>query len=88
MNKFIFFNDNEDIDSLLSKSSTKESMFTSWMEANKIHSKGKNLTYAQFVAKFVYIPKDKCWKPRKQGYTIGRLNWVPLKYFAVRIQVK
>ena len=45
------------MNSLLSKPSVKESMFTSWLKANKIYNEGKNLTYAQFVTKFVYIAK-------------------------------
>jgi hypothetical protein len=35
------------------------------------------LTYGQFVSKFVYVKKKRSWKPRKKGYTIGRLIWVP-----------
>jgi len=73
----VFFNDEEDMDSLLSKLSVKESMFTSWMQANEIYNEGKNLTYTEFVTKFVYVSKNRCWQPRKQGYTIGRLNWIP-----------
>ena len=53
----IIFNNDEDMYSLLSKPSVKESMFTSWLKANKIYNKGKNLTHAQFVTKFVYIAK-------------------------------
>lgn len=30
------------------------------------------------MSKFVYVKKIICWKPRKRGYTIGRLIWVPL----------
>ncbi|KAK7293775.1 hypothetical protein RJT34_16648 [Clitoria ternatea] len=73
----VYFNDYEDIDSLLSRPTVKDSMFTSWMDANKKYSEGKNLTYTQFVSKFVYVTKERRWKPRKQGYTIGRLNWIP-----------
>lgn len=72
----VIFNDDEDIDSLISKPSVKESMFTSWMTANKIYPEAKNLTYPQFAQKFVYISQKRLWKPRKQGYTIGRLNWI------------
>jgi hypothetical protein len=52
-------------------------MFTSWFEANKKFPDAKSLTYGQFVSKFVYVKKTKTWKPRKRGYTIGRLVWVP-----------
>jgi len=74
----VFFNDEKDMDSLLSKPSEKESMFTSWMQTNEIYNEGKILTYIEFVTKLVYFSKNRCWQPRKQGYTIGRLNWVPL----------
>jgi len=52
-------------------------MFTSWMECNKTHEVARRLTYPLFVSKFVYVKKDRCWKPRKMGNTIGRLIWVP-----------
>ncbi|KAF1872432.1 hypothetical protein Lal_00016730 [Lupinus albus] len=53
-----------------------ESMFTSWMEANKQYPEGRNLCYGQYVSKFVYVKRSRTWKPRKSGYTIGRLIWV------------
>ncbi|XP_057456739.1 uncharacterized protein LOC130747739 isoform X2 [Lotus japonicus] len=73
----VYFNDDDDIGSVLSKATVKESMFTSWLNANKIYHEGRNLTYAQFVSKFVYKAKKRCWQLRKRGYTVGRLNWVP-----------
>lgn len=75
--QLVFFNDDDDIDSLLTRPTNKESMFTSWMEANKTFPEGKNLTYVQFVSQFVYNRSQKCWTPRHNGYTIGRLIWVP-----------
>lgn len=61
----ILFNYDEDIDLLLSQPSVKESMFTSWLQENKIYIEDKNLTYIQFVTKFVYISSKRCWQPRK-----------------------
>ena len=52
-------------------------MFTSWMECNKTHEAARRLTYPLFVSKFVYVKKNRCWKPRKMGNIIGRLIWVP-----------
>ncbi|MCH91516.1 helicase-like protein, partial [Trifolium medium] len=37
----------------------------------------RKLTYGQFVTKFTYSKKNKCWTPRKKGFKIGRLIWVP-----------
>ncbi|KAF1862622.1 hypothetical protein Lal_00013383 [Lupinus albus] len=73
----IYFNDNEDIDNIISRPTVSESMFTSWMEANEKYEEGRTLSYAQYVSKFVYLKRNRCWKPRKSGYTIGRLIWVP-----------
>ncbi|CAH9113009.1 unnamed protein product, partial [Cuscuta epithymum] len=73
----VFFSDNDNLESVLTRKTVKESMFTSWMQANKIYPEGKDLTYAKFVSRFVYVASKRCWKPRTKGYTIGRLIWVP-----------
>ncbi|MCI12222.1 helicase-like protein, partial [Trifolium medium] len=73
----IYFTDYERINDVLIKPSVTESMFTSWFEANKKFPEAKNLTYGQFVSKFVYVKKKRSWKPRTRGYTIGRLVWIP-----------
>ncbi|KAH1110930.1 hypothetical protein GYH30_009646 [Glycine max] len=54
-----------------------ESKFLAWMNSNKCFSEGRNLTYSQFVSKFVYNQKARSWNLRKKGNTIGRLIWVP-----------
>jgi len=35
------------------------------------------LTYAEFLTMFVWMSQQRQWKPRKQGYNIGRLTYVP-----------
>jgi len=47
-------------------------------EANKVYEEGKQLTYSEFPSKFVWFAKEKEWKPRKKGYNIGRLTYIPL----------
>jgi hypothetical protein len=73
----VYYQDYERIDEVLLKPSVTESMFTAWFEANKVYPAGRTLTYGQFVSKFVWKKKKREWKPRKRGYTIGRLIWVP-----------
>ncbi|XP_050887928.1 uncharacterized protein LOC127093069 [Lathyrus oleraceus] len=73
----VYYTDYELIDEVLDKPSVKESMFTAWMEANKIYFEAQNLTYSQFLTKFVYDRRYRRWRPRKRGHTIGRLIWVP-----------
>ncbi|XP_058727157.1 uncharacterized protein LOC131598591 [Vicia villosa] len=73
----VYYTDHELIDEVLDKPSVKESMFTAWMEANKTYSEARNLTYSNFLTKFVYDKRYRRWRPRKRGHTIGRLIWVP-----------
>ena len=73
----IWFKDTKEIGSVLSKSTIKESMFTAWMDSNKRYPHGLDLMYAEYLFKLVYVAHRRCWQPRKQGYTIGRLIWVP-----------
>ena len=47
--------DNEVIDDVLLNLNVTESIFTSWMDANRKYPEAKNLTYTQFVSKFVYV---------------------------------
>ncbi|XP_057434847.1 uncharacterized protein LOC130727665 [Lotus japonicus] len=51
-------------------------MFTAWMVANAKYDEGRRLTYSEFPAAFVYDEKKKEWKPRQQGFSIGRMNFV------------
>ncbi|RZB65818.1 hypothetical protein D0Y65_041747 [Glycine soja] len=73
----VLYEDHDDIDDVLSKPSISDSKFISWMNTNQNSIEGRNLTYAEFVSKFVYNEKKRCWHLRKKGYTIGRLLWVP-----------
>jgi len=71
-----FYQDHDDSDDVLSKPSISDSKFISWMNTNKSFPKAKNLTYAEFVSKFVYDRRKRNWKLKKKGYIIGRLIWV------------
>ena len=50
----VLYQDHDDIDDLLSNPSISESKFIAWMNANQAFVEGKNLTYSEFVTKFVY----------------------------------
>ncbi|XP_058751175.1 uncharacterized protein LOC131624239 [Vicia villosa] len=65
------------MENVLEKASVTESMFSSWLVANETYEGARQLTYGQFVTKFVYHKRTRMWKPRKKGYTIRRLIWVP-----------
>ena len=41
----VYYHDHEDINDVLSKPTVSESMFTSWMNANRIYAEARKLTY-------------------------------------------
>ncbi|XP_058762953.1 uncharacterized protein LOC131636353 [Vicia villosa] len=74
--KPIYYTDYTRMENVLETASVTESMFTAWLVANAKYEEAQTLTYGQFVSKFVYHKKQREWKPRKKGFTIGRLIWV------------
>ncbi|XP_058761932.1 uncharacterized protein LOC131635331 [Vicia villosa] len=75
--KAIYYTDHERMENVIEKASVTESMFSSWLVANEKYEEARLLTYDEFVTKFVYEKRKRLWKPRKRGFTIGRLVWVP-----------
>ncbi|KAL2947211.1 hypothetical protein AAZX31_20G058500 [Glycine max] len=65
----VVYEDDDDIDDILSKPSISDSKFLAWMNSNKCFSEGRNLTYSQFVSKFVYNQKTRSliWVPPTTG---------------------
>ena len=56
----VLYQDHDDIDDMLSNPSISESKFIAWMNTNQVFVEGKNLTYFEFVTKFVYNQKQRC----------------------------
>ena len=56
----VYFKGKQHIDAMMSKKTVKESMFTPWMEANKIYPQGRKLTYPQYVSSFVCVAGNRC----------------------------
>jgi len=71
------FKDDDDINVVFNRYENTNTMFLAWFEANKVYTQGKELTYFEFPSKFVWFAKEKEWKPRKKGYNIGRLTYIP-----------
>ncbi|XP_042032500.1 uncharacterized protein LOC121779250 [Salvia splendens] len=69
------FYERERLDNVLNRNTIHQSKFLGWMDANKIYSEGRDLTYGEFPTKFVW--KTDHWQPRKQRFSIGRLFYVP-----------
>lgn len=73
----IIFKDRDRLDQVMSKNKDKNTMFLSWMEANRRYVEGRQLIYVEFPNLFVYSSGEKEWRPRKRGQLIGRLSFVP-----------
>ncbi|XP_019166602.1 PREDICTED: uncharacterized protein LOC109162335 [Ipomoea nil] len=65
------------VDNILSRPTILQSMFLEWFEANKTYPEARNLTYAEMPTKFVWKKDIRKWQPRKRGFSIGRVFYVP-----------
>ena len=74
----VTFRDDSSIENIVNYCEMIDTMFLAWFKANEIYEEGHGLTYAEFPSKFVYLPKKQLWQPRKQGFSIGRLTYVPV----------
>ncbi|XP_074305818.1 uncharacterized protein LOC141641040 [Silene latifolia] len=69
----VIFHDYDPIDEVVERSSEGRTKFTAWMEYNNLKSDGRDLTYCEFPTKFVWKKKERAWKPREKGFTLGRM---------------
>ncbi|CAJ2651910.1 unnamed protein product [Trifolium pratense] len=72
------FDDNSKLHNVVSYHEMIDTMFLAWFNANIQYEEGRDLTYAEFPSKFVFHPRDHRWEPRKKGFSIGRLSYVPV----------
>ncbi|XP_019184634.1 PREDICTED: uncharacterized protein LOC109179586 [Ipomoea nil] len=73
----VVFADDDPVDNILSRPTILQSMFLEWFEANKTYPEARNLTYAEMPTKFVWKKDIRKWQPRKRGFSIGRVFYVP-----------
>jgi hypothetical protein len=73
----VIFSDDASIEDIVDKPYAKITKFLAWMDANKKYPYARTLTYSEFPTKFVWNKRDRCWTPRKKGFSIGRLHFVP-----------
>ncbi|XP_076934536.1 uncharacterized protein LOC143600866 [Bidens hawaiensis] len=63
----------DDHDDILDKPSVASSMFSEWFKCNQNYPEERTLTYVEFPTKFVWKADKRYWKPRKKGFSIGRI---------------
>ncbi|XP_076918912.1 uncharacterized protein LOC143579507 [Bidens hawaiensis] len=66
----------DDLDDILDKPSVASSMFSEWFKCNQNYPEARTLTYVEFPTKFVWKADKRYWKPRKKGFSIGRIHAV------------
>ncbi|KAH7545387.1 hypothetical protein FEM48_Zijuj01G0088100 [Ziziphus jujuba var. spinosa] len=54
-------------------------MFSAWMNANKKYVEARELTCAEFPTRFVWKSSEREWHPRKHGFAIERMFFVPAR---------
>ncbi|XP_031091108.1 uncharacterized protein LOC115996106 [Ipomoea triloba] len=73
----VYFEDDEDVETILNRQTLGQSMFTEWFEANKKYSEVRLLSYIEMPNKFVWKKNVRQWQPRQGGFSIGRIFYVP-----------
>ncbi|XP_031099739.1 uncharacterized protein LOC116003940 [Ipomoea triloba] len=73
----VIFEDDDKIQNVLNRPTISHSMFTAWFDANKTYDSAKQLAYIDMPTKFVWKKNLRQWQPRKRGFSIGRIFYVP-----------
>ncbi|KAM0880860.1 hypothetical protein ACQ4PT_033300 [Festuca glaucescens] len=74
--QMVVFPDSTDIEKIVSRPGIEKTMFTEWMRANQLYEDARDLTYAEFPAKWTWHAKEKKWEPRKgKKRSIGRIYY-------------
>ena len=55
---------------------SQKTHLTQWFAANASFPDAVNYTYQEFPQHFVWVAKQKSWKPRERGFAIGRIRFV------------
>ncbi|XP_019149863.1 PREDICTED: uncharacterized protein LOC109146663 [Ipomoea nil] len=73
----VIFSDDDPVDNIVNRPTIGQSMFLEWFEANKTFPEARKMTYAEMPTKFVWKKQLRKWQPRKKGFAIGRIFYVP-----------
>lgn len=75
--QYLIFDRRRPINDVLDSDSANVTKFLAWFEANKEYESARELTYTEFPTKFVWNQQARKWSPRKKGFSIGRMHFVP-----------
>ncbi|XP_074277028.1 uncharacterized protein LOC141600684 [Silene latifolia] len=69
----VFFDDSEAPDDVLNRVGDARTTLTEWMTTNQKHEDACELTYAEFLTKWIWDNNGKEWTRRQKGFKIGRI---------------
>lgn len=75
--QLVIYNEDDPVDEVLNRHSVDISKFIAWMRCNKKYPQARELTYSDFPTKFVWDLETRTFKPRRLGFAIGRITYVP-----------
>ncbi|XP_022019662.1 uncharacterized protein LOC110919709 [Helianthus annuus] len=74
----IVYNDHDNLYDIVNDPTLKMTMFTEWMNCNKVDEFARTLKYVQFPGYYVWKAKNRKWNRRKHLYgSVGRIHYVP-----------
>ncbi|XP_019180459.1 PREDICTED: uncharacterized protein LOC109175614 [Ipomoea nil] len=73
----VIFADDDAVENIVNRPTIAQSMFLEWFEANKTYPDARELTYVEMPTRFVWKKDLRKWQPRKKGFSIGRIFYVP-----------
>ncbi|XP_022014140.1 uncharacterized protein LOC110913626 [Helianthus annuus] len=74
----IGYNDHDNLCDIVTDPTVKMTMFTEWMNCNKVDEFSRTLRYVQFSGYYVWNAKNRKWNRRKHPYgSIRKGNYVP-----------
>ncbi|XP_021974979.1 uncharacterized protein LOC110870088 [Helianthus annuus] len=74
----IVYNDHDNLCDIVTDPTVKITMFTQWMNCNKVDEFARTLRYVQFPGYYIWNAKNRKWNRRKHPYgSIGRIHYVP-----------
>lgn len=75
----VIFKGKDKLQDVVSRELIENTMFLAWFELNKVDAFARTLTYAQIPNFYTFDKSKKMFKRRKQGFSVGRINYAPRK---------
>ncbi|XP_019183654.1 PREDICTED: uncharacterized protein LOC109178476 [Ipomoea nil] len=73
----MYYDYDDPVENTVNRPTIAQSMFLEWFEANKTFPDARELTYVEMPTRFVWKKDLIKWQPRKKGFSIGRIFYVP-----------